>query len=179
MIFRTKETAAIVVRPRITPDPSHVAALQRRMSELNYQPQNGFLQWIEKRLPIGGLIHSSFVAYPTPLFDSAGQLTGAVNVLMNLTYRHSTHEQLRSSEARYRAIFDNVQVSVFEVDFSEVLDVLDALRADGVSSFRSFWFGQLSAFVEPLAAMTGAALVVVAAPILPYALSFAAGAMIG
>lgn len=31
-----------------------------------YQPQNGFLQWIEKRLPIGGLIHSSFVAYPTP-----------------------------------------------------------------------------------------------------------------
>ncbi len=31
-----------------------------------YQPQNGFLQWIEKRLPIGGLIHSSFIAYPTP-----------------------------------------------------------------------------------------------------------------
>lgn len=31
-----------------------------------YQPQNAFLQWIEKRLPIGGLIHSSFVAYPTP-----------------------------------------------------------------------------------------------------------------
>src|SRR5579872_6634209 len=31
-----------------------------------YQPQNGFLKWLEKRLPIGGLIHSSFVAYPTP-----------------------------------------------------------------------------------------------------------------
>ena len=31
-----------------------------------YQPQNKFLQWFEKRLPIGGLIHSSFVAYPTP-----------------------------------------------------------------------------------------------------------------
>ena len=31
-----------------------------------YQPQNKFLQWIEKRLPIGGLIYSSFVAYPTP-----------------------------------------------------------------------------------------------------------------
>ncbi len=31
-----------------------------------YQPQNAFLQWFEKRLPIGGLIHSSFVAYPTP-----------------------------------------------------------------------------------------------------------------
>ena len=31
-----------------------------------YQPQNKFMQWLEKRLPIGGLIHSSFVAYPTP-----------------------------------------------------------------------------------------------------------------
>jgi quinol-cytochrome oxidoreductase complex cytochrome b subunit len=31
-----------------------------------YQPQNRFLQWFESRLPIGGLIHSSFVAYPTP-----------------------------------------------------------------------------------------------------------------
>ena len=31
-----------------------------------YQPQNNVLQWLEKRLPIGGLIHSSFVAYPTP-----------------------------------------------------------------------------------------------------------------
>ena len=31
-----------------------------------YQPQNAFLQWFEKRLPIGGLIHSSFVVYPTP-----------------------------------------------------------------------------------------------------------------
>src|SRR5674476_641298 len=32
----------------------------------SYQPQSKVLQWIEKRLPIGGLIHSSFIAYPTP-----------------------------------------------------------------------------------------------------------------
>ena len=31
-----------------------------------YQPQNAFLKWFEARLPIGGLVHSSFVAYPTP-----------------------------------------------------------------------------------------------------------------
>ena len=31
-----------------------------------YDPQNPALKWIEQRLPIGGLIHSSFVAYPTP-----------------------------------------------------------------------------------------------------------------
>jgi len=31
-----------------------------------YQPQNAFMKWMERRLPIAGLIHSSFVAYPTP-----------------------------------------------------------------------------------------------------------------
>ena len=31
-----------------------------------YQPKNAFLKWFEARLPIGGLIYSSFVAYPTP-----------------------------------------------------------------------------------------------------------------
>src|SRR5947209_12103477 len=31
-----------------------------------YQPNNAFLRWFEARLPIGGLIHSSFVVYPTP-----------------------------------------------------------------------------------------------------------------
>ncbi len=31
-----------------------------------YQPQSRFMQWLERRLPIGGLVYSSFVAYPTP-----------------------------------------------------------------------------------------------------------------
>jgi ubiquinol-cytochrome c reductase cytochrome b/c1 subunit len=31
-----------------------------------YQPQSRFMQWLERRLPIGGLIHSSFIVYPTP-----------------------------------------------------------------------------------------------------------------
>ena len=32
----------------------------------DYQPTNPALKWIERRLPIMGLVHSSFVAYPTP-----------------------------------------------------------------------------------------------------------------
>jgi len=31
-----------------------------------YQPQNAFMKWMERRLPIAGLVHSSFIAYPTP-----------------------------------------------------------------------------------------------------------------
>jgi ZIP family zinc transporter len=47
-----------------------------------------------------------------------------------------------------------------------------------VSAFRSFWYGQLSAAVEPVAALVGAIAVLNVQSILPYALAFAAGAMI-
>ena len=52
------------------------------------------------------------------------------------------------------------------------------LRRQGVSRLKSFWYGQLSAIVEPVAAVVGALAVSFFTPILPYALAFAAGAMI-
>lgn len=52
------------------------------------------------------------------------------------------------------------------------------LRRQGVSRLKSFWYGQLSAVVEPIAAVVGAVAVTFFTPILPYALAFAAGAMI-
>jgi ZIP family zinc transporter len=52
------------------------------------------------------------------------------------------------------------------------------LRGMGMSRAKSFFFGQLSAIVEPIAAVVGAAAVVFARPILPYVMAFAAGAMI-
>lgn len=63
-------------------------------------------------------------------------------------------------------------------NFPEGIAVAMPLRREGVSPFRSFWMGQLSAIVEPIAGVLGAAAVLLARPILPYALAFAAGAMI-
>ena len=63
-------------------------------------------------------------------------------------------------------------------NFPEGVAVAMPLRGEGMSRWKSFWYGQLSAAVEPVAAIIGAAAVVAAAPILPYALSFAAGAMV-
>lgn len=63
-------------------------------------------------------------------------------------------------------------------NFPEGLAISISLRREGLSRLKSFWYGQLSAIVEPIAAVIGAAIVIVAQPILPYALSFAAGAMI-
>ncbi|MEX0746395.1 MAG: ZIP family metal transporter, partial [Rhodothermales bacterium] len=63
-------------------------------------------------------------------------------------------------------------------NFPEGVAVAMPLRAEGMGIAKSFWYGQLSGLVEPVAAVLGAAAVLVVEPILPYALSFAAGAMI-
>ena len=63
-------------------------------------------------------------------------------------------------------------------NFPEAMAVAMPLRRAGLSQLKSFWYGQLSGIVEPVAAVVGAATVLVAQVILPYALAFAAGAMI-
>ncbi|MBL6669397.1 MAG: ZIP family metal transporter [Flavobacteriales bacterium MED-G22] len=63
-------------------------------------------------------------------------------------------------------------------NFPEGIAVSMPLRRQGVSRLKSFWYGQLSAIVEPIAAIIGAVAVTFFTPILPYALAFAAGAMI-
>lgn len=63
-------------------------------------------------------------------------------------------------------------------NFPEGTAVSMPLRRDGMSRRKSFFYGQLSGVVEPISAVVGAAAVIVAQPILPYALAFAAGAMI-
>ena len=63
-------------------------------------------------------------------------------------------------------------------NFPEGFAVAMPLRRHGVSRRKSFWYGQLSAIVEPVAGVLGAVAVIYMEPILPYALAFAAGAMI-
>ena len=63
-------------------------------------------------------------------------------------------------------------------NFPEGIAVSMPMRRQGVSRLKCFWYGQLSAIVEPIAAVIGAVAVTFFTPILPYALAFAAGAMI-
>ena len=63
-------------------------------------------------------------------------------------------------------------------NFPEGFAVSMPLRRQNMSRLKSFWYGQLSAIVEPIAAVLGAWAVFSFRPMLPYALAFAAGAMI-
>lgn len=72
----------------------------------------------------------------------------------------------------------SVAVGIGLQNFPEGAAVSVPLRREGISRGKSFLFGQLSGMVEPIAGVTGALLVVYVETFLPYALSFAAGAMI-
>jgi len=63
-------------------------------------------------------------------------------------------------------------------NFPEGLIIAVPLHGEGMSKFKSFWYGQLSGIVEPVSSVIGAVAVIFVKPILPYALAFAAGAMI-
>ncbi len=63
-------------------------------------------------------------------------------------------------------------------NFPEGMAVSMPLRGEGLSRSRAFFMGQASGFVEPVAGVLGSLAVLLVRPLLPYALSFAAGAMI-
>jgi len=63
-------------------------------------------------------------------------------------------------------------------NFPEGAAVSIPLRREGLSRTKAFLYGQASGVVEPISGVIGAAAVIYARPILPYALAFAAGAMI-
>jgi len=63
-------------------------------------------------------------------------------------------------------------------NFPEGAAVSLPLRREGMGRGKALWYGQLSGIVEPIAGVLGAGLVILMTPILPYALAFAAGAMI-
>jgi len=63
-------------------------------------------------------------------------------------------------------------------NFPEGAAVSIPLRREGLSRWKAFNYGQLSGIVEPVAGVLGAYLIVSVQPLLPYALAFAAGAMI-
>lgn len=63
-------------------------------------------------------------------------------------------------------------------NFPEGASVSVPLRREGMSRAKAFTYGQMSGLVEPIAGVLGAVAVILMRPLLPYALSFAAGAMI-
>ncbi len=63
-------------------------------------------------------------------------------------------------------------------NFPEGIAVSGPLRREGMGRLKAFWYGQLSGVVEPFAGVAGAVFAMTFRPVLPFALAFAAGAMV-
>lgn len=86
------------------------------------------------------------------------------------------HAEGYTAEALMGAV--TIALGIGLQNFPEGAAVSLPLRREGYSARRSFFLGQASGMVEPIAGVLGAAMVVYIETILPFALAFAAGAMI-
>ncbi|PAA76381.1 hypothetical protein BOX15_Mlig011004g1, partial [Macrostomum lignano] len=103
---------------------------------------------------------------------AVGVSFGAIGAVSNNSSSSQEDNKGHFEAARNLAIGIGIQ------NFPEGLAVSLPLHASGMSPLKSFWWGQLSGMVEPIAGLLGCLLVSIATPLLPYALAFAAGAMI-
>jgi len=121
-----------------------------------YQPQNAFMKWMEARLPIAGLVHSSFIAYPTPRnlnywwtfggilsFMLAAQIITGIVLVMHYT----PHETMA---------FNSVEHIMRDVNFGWLLRYLHSNGASMffiavyIHMFRGMYYGSYKAPREVL-----------------------------
>lgn len=70
--------------------------------------------------------------YNTPVRDAAGGIAGVLSMANDVTERKRAEEALAASEARFRMLFENSPVPIWEEDFSIVGEALDGLRTSGI-----------------------------------------------
>lgn len=73
-----------------------------------------------------------------PLRDEAGNVIGLVGVGRDISQRKLVEEELREKEQRYRTLFEEMPIAIWEDDFSAVKTRLDALKANGVTDLPAY-----------------------------------------
>ena len=86
----------------------------------------------------------------TPVKNESGEITHFIAVKQDISQRKRWERELLESEARYRGLFEDSPVSLWEEDFSQVKTRLEALRAAGVQDFRAY-FAEYPEFVRQCA----------------------------
>ena len=75
----------------------------------------------------------------TPVVGESGEIEGAVVTFADITERKRSEEAIRAGEARYRHLFDNVPMSVWEEDWTRVKAMVDRLAAEGITDLDAYF----------------------------------------
>lgn len=137
-------------------------ALDKNMPHLHINFKNDEKEGVKTQLHQSTLMVLAITLHNIPEGLAVGVLFGAAAT--------------GTEEALFAAIALAIGIGI--QNFPEGFAVAMPLRRAGASRWKSFWYGQLSAIVEPIAGVIGALAVIYIEPILPYALAFAAGAMV-
>lgn len=117
--------------PDVDPDftmerwPSHweeLIANQSMSFEGRHKRKDGFIIPVE--------INANYIEYGGQTYNLA--------LVRNITERKQVEAALRDSEMRYRTVFENSPVSIWEEDFSEVKSFLDTLKAKGIADIATY-----------------------------------------
>ncbi|MFX0072110.1 MAG: PAS domain S-box protein, partial [Candidatus Hermodarchaeota archaeon] len=92
-------------------------------AELKIITKSGDKKWIDARLEM--------IKYQ----EKRATLITAIDI----TERKKTEQQLKESEVRYRGLFENSPISLWEEDFSEGKKYIDSLKESGIKDFRSYF----------------------------------------